>query len=575
MRDDLAEEELKKYAALCEKRDYIFKDDWQSISNYFLPQDSDIQVEKTEGVSGWTDQIYDTTPIQAAQTFASGDYNWLTPPQQPWAEYVAPREMKADDDAIRWLGQCSDIVMMELARSNFYSIRALSALGIGVFATDFMLCEEGKRTTLNFRHAKIGTYAIEEDDEGIVDTTRREFELTYRQIEMMFSHPGDEIPQKMSDQAKGSKGGQKRFKVLHSIFPRGDSERLPGRQDGPNKPFASVYISVEFKTCMRISGYDEQPALVPRFAKWGTESPWGFGPAYLALPDARQLNYMAQYMDAAAELHLYPRVRIPDNLEGDVDLRAGGITVYDSGNPKAQPEEWGTISDYKLGLDLMQKKRDQINEAFFVPAFKLLNSQPLLDKEMTAYEISQRLAEQLQNFTPALGRRVPEFINPLMRRVFGICYRAGKFPPPPDSMLQQLGAGRRGLVMPDILITSRISDALKALKNRGTQETFQFVAPLAENKPELWDNFVLDDVVTEYGHNSGMAPDLFRPKEGPNSIAALRAQRAKIAQQQRAAQLAEQIGKAGKGLEQSPDFMKDQAKEAFEGATGKGRKRAA
>ena len=571
--DDLAVEQLKKYENLLSKRKAVYDDDWQDISQYFLPNESTINTSKTEGVSGWTDQIFDTTGIQAAETYASGDYNWLTPPQQPWAEFAVPQELEdtADDDAVTWLGKASDTAMMELARSNFYSIRAMSAKGIGVFATDFVLAEEGKRSALNFRHARIGTYVIEEDDEGIVDTTRREFEMTYRQIEQMFGKPGDTIPEKMAEQAKGQMGAQKKFKILHCIFPREDSDRLPGRKDGSNKPIASVYISVEFKKCIRISGYDEQPALVPRFAKWGTDSPWGYGPAYLALPDARQLNYMAQYMDAAAEMHLYPRVLIPDNLEGDVDLRAGGTTVWDTSNPEGKPSEWGTISDYKLGLDLMEKKRDAIREAFFVPAFKLLNSDPLLDKKMTAYEISQRQAEQLQNFTPAFGRRVPEFINPLMRRVFGILYRAGKFGRAPDSLMQDLGGGRKGLVMPDILVTSRISDALKALKNRGTEETFEFVSKLpgAEEHPEYLDPFDMMKTIKDYAGNAGMPPDQMSPATGAGSIAAKQQARAKVMQQQRAAQMAEQLGKAGAGLGKSPQFLQDQAEEGLQGKKGK------
>lgn len=564
--DRLAEEQLRQYEEEKGKRDGIYGDDWQYISNYFLPQESNIQTQKTEGVQEWTQDIFDTCPIEAAQVYAAGDYNWLTPPQQQWAGYAVPREKgkEVDDAATRWLADCTDDVMAAFARSNFYSVRALNALGIGVFGTDFMLFEEDEKTPgeFNFRHNRIGTYTAAEDYAGIVDSTRREFNMTYRQIKQMFDKKGDTIPDDMMRAAKGPGGGAKKFKILHSIFPREDSDRLPGRRDGANKPIASVYIAMEFKKTIRVSGYEEQPCIVPRYAKWGTDSVWGYGPAYLTLPEARELNYMAQYMDSAAEKLIDPRFLVPSNLDGDVDLRAGGGTVYDENMPNALPKEWLSGAEYKLGLEIMDQKREMIRNAFSNPAFKLLNSDPLLDKKMTAFEISQRQAENLSGITPSLARRTTEFINVTMRRAFGIRYRAGKFGPPPQSLMRELGNGRQGLAMPEVVVTSRISDAMKALKNRGIEETVQFVAPIAKEKPELWDVFTLDDLVTTYAQDAGVPADLIRPKKGKDSVEQMRAARAKIQAEQRQAQMAEQLGKAGAGLGKSPEFIQDAAKQA-------------
>ena len=567
---------MRRYSDLKSKRDGVFMSDWQYISQYFLPQDSDIQSQKTEGVSGWTDLIFDTTAIEAAETLKTGQYNWLTPPQQPWAEYAVPEEMRTArddtdekvDDATAFFGRCSDIVMRELARSNFYSIASMSYLGVGVFGTDLVIVEEGKKTSLVFRHCRIGTYCIEEDEEGIVDTTFREFEMTFRQAKQLFSKPGDVIPEKMAAQATGSSGLKKKFKFIHAIFPREDSKRLPNRKDGPNKPIASVYFAPDFiDQVIRVSGYDEQPALCSRFDKWGSDSPWGYGPAYLALPIARQLNYVQQFLDALAELHAYPRVLVPDSLDGDVDLRAGGTTVIDSTEGAAKPEEWATVGDYKLGLEMQEQRREALRDAFKTKAFKLLNSQPLLDKKMTAYEIAQHQAEQLGDFTPSFARRVTEFLNPLLLRVFGVLYRQGKFGKAPDSLLVDVGNGKRGLVMPSVVVTNRITNALRALQNRSIEETFAFVMPLVKDgqKPELLDVFDMDDVVREYSLGSGMAPDLLRRRKGKNSVEGLRAQRAKVQQEMRASQMAEQLGKAGAGLGKSPQFMQDSAKEAMSG----------
>ena len=352
---------------------------------------------------------------------------------------------------------------------------------------------------------------------------------------------------------------------MHCIFPREDSKRLPGSKLGKDKPIASVYIAKESKKVIRVSGYDESPILCRRFKKWVTQ--WGYGPAYLALPDARQVNYVQRYLDALAELHINPRFLYPAELYDDIDLMPGGGTPFDPMNPEAKPTEWATVGDYKLGMELQEQKRQAIRDAFYNSAFKLLNSPPLLDKDMTAFEISQRQSEQLENITAVDARQISEFINPLMLRSLGIAYRRGALGRAPKSLLQQTGRNTAGLARPVVVVTSRFNDALRALKNRGAQNTAEFVLNLGKEtqQPYLFgDAFDAMKLIKEYGRNAGIAPDVVRADKGPNSTEAIQKQRAAMQAQQRAAQMAETLGKAGKGLGGSPDWLQQQAQEQFE-----------
>jgi hypothetical protein len=571
MSDSLAVEQLKADAPLRAQMDMVFKTWWQTISQYFLPNESDINTTKTEGVAGWTDEIYDTTGIQSVQVLAAGQFNWWTPPNQGWAEYAPPGaeqnkegEEKPDDEAVQWLEKAGDRMMRELGRSNFYSVKGQADASFAAFNTDVMIFDESETGTelFNFTHCKIGTYTIEEDYKGVVDTLRRDIKMTYRQICQKFGGKDDKIPEKMAEQSK--KDPTRQWVIKHCIFPREDSERLPGRKDAKNKPWASVYIAVDFKECIRVSGYDENPILCRRFAKWGTDAVWGYGPSYLALPDARQVNYVQQYLDALAELHAYPRVLTPDNLVGDVDLRAGGNTTWDTSNPLGKPEEWATAGEYKLGLEMQEKRRQCIRDAFFVDAFKLLNSQPLLDKEMTAYEISQRQAEQLQGVTPAFTRSIPEFINPLMKRGFGIMFRRGVLGQPPEALLQPIGPGKAALVQPEIVVTSRFNDALRALKNRGIEETMQFILPVAPLKPEIMDVVDFDETLRTYARNSGGVS-----LRGDKLVKQIRAARAEAMAQERAAAMAQHVSAATANLAKSPGFVQDAAQQAMPGQRGR------
>ncbi len=565
MSDKLAVEQIKIHESLMAFYRTRFAVDHQSISSYFWPNQSDINVQKTENIASWTQNVYDTTGIQAAQTLAAGMYNMGTPPNQPWAEYDVPSDLKdgggeKPDDAVQFNGKASETIMKELGRSNFYLVKGMGDMGLAVFGTDCIIFDEGEGHQLfNFTHCKISTYSIEEDYKGMVDTLRREIKMTYRQIKQKFNKPGDNISEKLADMCRGPEGGKKEFCVLHCIFPREDSERLPQGKTGKDKPIASVYILKELQETIRVSGYEENPILCRRFSKWGTGTVWGYGPAYLAMPDARQANYIKQYIDARAEIEAYPRVLVPDTLDGDVDLRAGGVTVWNSTDANGKPQEWAVgNASVEASWESLKYTQQQIRDAFFVDAFKLLNSAPLLDKEMTAYEISQRQAEQLQGISSTFTRSEPEFINPTMTRAFGISFRAGKLGDVPDSMKVAVGHGQSAVAQPEVVVTSRFNDALRALKNRGTEETMKFAAPLAELKPEIWDNFDMDDVVREYARNAGMPPDTLRKEKGPNSVEGIRGARAQAQQQQRAVEQTEQMSKAGANLGKAPDWLQDQ-----------------
>lgn len=514
---------------------------------------SSINTQKLPGtVSGWTDRVYAATPILAAGVLAAGQRNWLTPSSEPWAAYEAPEFLSASgmeddlDEAKSWLANATEVVMKKIAQSNFYGQVNIDYDIIGVFGTGMLFVDEGKRSRLNFRQFKPWFLTIEENDEGIVDSVNRAFELTTRQAVQQFGL--DNVGEKIAKAYKQDGQMSKKWKFLHSCFPREDSKRIKGRMTGDNKAIASVYIAVDDIQCVEVSGYDEMPYLCSRFRSWGAETVWGYGPAYLTLPEARQLNYVSQYTDALSELKAYPRLLYPDNLEGDVDLRAGGVTTFDTSIPNGKPEEWMTAGDAKSAEENMQKKKDAINQAFYVDMFTMLAT--LQDKDMTAYEIAQRLGEKLEQFTPVFDRRVTEFLNPLLLRCFGICFRAGDFGEPPDSLLVSTDGGKtRQLAMPQIAITSRISLALRALQNQGMINTMSAILPVAEREPEVLDNFNLDTWARTLSRNYGTPADSMRSLK---DVAKRRAARQQAAAAQQAADLAQKMGGTMADLGKAP-----------------------
>jgi hypothetical protein len=554
MSDSLALEILIRADNLRSERQAVWDPVYQDLSDYFLPQLSNIDTEKTEGVIGWTDRIYETTGIQAAQTLATGMQNWETPATEPWFEFEAPETMKEGaDEAGIWLARATNITLKELARSNFYSKSHEDYMSIAVFGTGLLFVEEGKKTALNFRQSKVSTYTVCEDDEGTVDTVHHYLEMTAKQAVQQFGidNVGEKI-RKAFEQPKQT-GLDKKFKFVHCVMPRDESKRIAGRMDGENKAIASIYVSEDDKACVKISGFDEMPYICSRFTKFGTQAPYGYSPAFLMLPNARQLNYVSQYMDALAELMAYPRLLYPDSLDGDVDLRAGGVTTYDSSNPNAKPEEWMTRGNYPLAVELLKEKRDAVNASFFVDMFQLLKQ--LQDKRMTAYEIAQRQAEKVESFRPIFDRHVTERLNPLLRRIFGILYRRGAYGVAPRGLMVPVGnEGQEALALPEIVITSRVSLALKASQNQGIVNTLSILEPILQSQPDLADNFDMDTLVRELARNNSIPPDIERPLK---MVQEMRQARAQQMQAQQTIQSVQGIAKAGKDLNKAPKRMQD------------------
>lgn len=519
---------------------------WQQISDYVMPRKSQITTKKTEDVTGFTDDLYNLTAVRANQVLASGQKDYLVSGQ--WFSYDPPSDIE-DDDAKTWFQRCTEVTMRELARSNFYLEIHEMFLDRGGFGTASLFLEEGRKMLLNFKKLDVGTFSIAEDSDGMVDTFFREFEMTARQAYQKF---GDMAGKCVVEAMKGDdpKKLDAKFQFIHAVFPREDSKRDRKKQDGPNKPVASVYVNVKDRCVCRNSGYDEMPLAVSRFLTWG-ESPYGYSPSIEALPTVRQVNFIERQMDALAELAAFPRMLIPENLEGDIDFRAGGVTTFDPNAPNAMPKEWATQGRYDVGMERIKAKDEAIREAYHVDLFQMLKQ---IDAgQMTAYEVAQRVAEKVAAFSPTFYRLQSEVFSPVLTRVFSMLYRAGKFGEPPASVIVDEG-GELGLQLPEVTLTSKLALAIKAAENNAFMQMVNLLAPIAELQPDILDNYDMDKVARGVGKNLAVPTAWQRPIA---DVEAMRAQRAQEAQAAQAAEQAPGMAKAAKDIsEASPAIRK-------------------
>lgn len=524
------------------------RDPWlslhQEIAEYVRPMKDQIQRESTVPNMQTETALFDSTAVMANQIMGNGCLTWMTPHDQPWFEFEPPEFQMRDDEAKGWFQFCTAIAREEIARSNFYSIIHEFYLDGGAFGTAPVYAEEGRKTLLNFRIWQPGEFSIAEDSELDVDKCHRRYELTVRQIMQEFEK--EEIPQEVRDMANDVKRMNQRMEIVHAVFPRDPKDINPSQPMNPKSfPIESRHILVKYKKDLRISGYHEKPFAVRRYLKWG-HSPWGWSPAWIALPDARQLNFLERNLDALTEVITYPRLLMPSEFEGNVDLSAGGITYFNPANPAAIPREWATAGRYDTGFERAERKRKAINDAYHVPMFQLFAN---LDRpQMTALEVAERSGEKLVMFTPTFARMTTEVFNPLLKRIFSILIRRQAFPPPPRSVIVQ---DRTGAYLPDPQITysSKIALAIKQLENTGVMRTLDMFLPFLESRPELLDNFNTDLVFRDTARNNGVPSRFLRPER---EVIQLRQQRAEEQARQQQIMEAGEMAKAAKNAGQVP-----------------------
>ena len=569
-RKDLAKAEMKRYESLRSERMQVFDSAWQTVYGYFLPNLSDINEEKTEDSTGWADRIYDTTGIEDARTCTTGQSNWATPSTEPWFQWAPPEEMNIEDgdDGAIWCGICTDIALKELARSNYYRVSGAQYKSRTVAGTGHMHIEEGKESMINCRSRKVGTYCIANNSDGLVDTVYAEFKFSARQAAQEWGP--ENLSPKVLKALEDNKGGQmdKKFRFLHVIRPRDEQERIPGKIDAENKPFASIYISMEDEFCVKISGYDEMPDSVTRFDDWGTDTPWGYSPAFESLPNARELNYMVRFMDSQYELRANPRILAPTTAFGQMDLRPGGITPYDPNlGELGMPREWMTQADIGSTDHATEIKRNAMHRLFYTDVFKALaQMQQVYKTPPTAFQIQQVLGENLEQLSPMFGRLITEKCGPDLKRVFGILFRANKFPKPPRSMYVPDPTGKKiRLAMPEVIYTSRLALALKARQNKATMDTLSFVTEFSQtnNRPDILDNWDVDAMMRAFWINQGASARFERKMK---DVVKMRAARAQQQQQQRAMDMAEQAANAAGKLGKAPQKLQDAVSDQIPGA---------
>ena len=598
--DDLGKTLWKRADRRRTKRQGYFDARWQELSQYFWPDVSDINTEKTEG-DDWFNRIFDSSPVRASQTCSVGVRNWVTPSTEQWLGLAPPYNLlkqagsanprlnrigsnpasqqvddSGRDEATRWCDELAGQLMDLLSASNFYSVVQTFNRSACTFGTALMFMEEGRASTFNFEQFKVGTYAIAENGEKVVDTVDRWFKLTARQAEQRFGK--DRLSQKMKKALDAGKVDEE-FKFIHCVLPMEDFSAIGGsfdREDTDERfaadmAFASVYLTEEEKVVVQKRGFEEMPYFCLRWSRWGTENQvWGCSPAFATLAEARQINFVKEMYQALAEKKAFPPVFVPDSVTGMVEQAAGSATTLPADDMArgVKPEQWLDKGEIQDMVEMLAEERASIQDAFFIKVFKALSQ--LGDKitESTYGAIALLQGENLEQFTGTFDQYRTELINLLVRRGIGIAYRGGLLKDPPQSLMVRPGSDPRAepeLAAPKINIKSRVTLALAQSKIQGVEKMLTTLMPFMEANPQIADNLNWNELTRYLGRGDGAPEGIFLPLK---MVVEKQVQRMKMQKQELALKAAEIAAKGAGQLGKAPPKFQEMAGGLLDSASG-------
>lgn len=510
------------------KKDF---EDWRThfveIQQYIVPlhgvdlDGSDTHSERGKKKDGL---IINSAATLAAERMAAGMQSGLASQARPWMEWTLnDRDLTQWGPVADWLAKARDITLKAFAASNFYGSTYNVHLEQGTFGTGCMWMEQDFDLGLSNRPFTMGEYYLGAGKNGKPNALFRVYKMSVSQMVTEFGK--ENCSQKVNDDWTSN-----RYDALHEVvmacMPR--DQYNPYMLNAENLPWGIFYYETANNakdTFLHEGGALTQPFMAPR---WQTNSinTYGYSPAMRGgLADCKMLQTLEHKKFVALDKQIDPPMYAPAELQqnGGLSVIPGDVTYHDMMNGGAGI---GALYQVNTNLQAVQASIDittnQIAEEFYNDLFLAISA---IEREMTAFEVSQRVSEKMQMVGQVVNRSNLELYDVAIDRAFQLLLSFGAFPPPPEELEGQ-----------DIRIkyTSQLAQAQRMTEISSIESTAQFVGSLAGLYPEAGDKFNPDKAIDRFGDVMGTDPDIIRSEEEVREIRDARAQQQAQMQQQEA-----------------------------------------
>lgn len=497
---------------------------WEQCAEYYVPRKDNVYGTPIKG-DVKENKLYTSVSVQANEDLASALHGMLTNPSALWfGLHSGNREIDMSPTVKKWYQDVVRIMLDVMNQSNFQTQIHEVYIDLGSFGTAVLRVEEDDDFVVKFSARPVYEGYIAEDHKGMVDTVSYEYKMTLRQIWQEF---GQEVFDKHENLKRQlEQDDAQEMKVIHCVMPTKNPNPVL-KPDGIQLPYTSYKVLEDLGITLSTKGFHENPYIVTRWSKISGEV-YGRSPGMKALSDSKMINELQKFVLKGLAKVVDPPMQMPDDgFLMPIKLKAGGLNYYRS-NSKDRIEPIMTGARPDIGENFLRDVEARIKQAFYIDKLQVREAD-----RMTATEVIQRREEQLRILSPVLGRQEFELLRPLIDRVFGICQRAGLFPPPP-AIIQNQNL--------KVEYTSQIARVQKTADTENINRVFGIIAPMAQMKPQMFDNIDADAILRDVSDRFGLPAEYLLE---PEAVEELRAQQQAQMEQQMQLEQAQQVADIG------------------------------
>jgi hypothetical protein len=411
---------------------------WQEISENFYCERSDFTVKREIG-DDYAGNLTTSYPLLVRRELGDSISSMLRPRGQEWFAISIEDDEGLDTSGKQWLEWATGVQkramydrMSQFVRATKEGDHDFAAFGQCVLSVEI----DWSTTSLLYRNWHLRDVAWCERYNGTIGDIHRNWCPDIRTLATIFGK--DKLHQNVVTRL--DKEPYAKLKCRHVILPA-------DQYDGDQKyrtPYVSIFIDIENGHLISEKPSWSQVYCIPR---WQTVSgsQYAYSPAAVAgLPDARLLQAMTLTLLEAGEMAVRPpMIATKEAIRGDISLYAGGITWADAQYDERLGEVLRPITQDKsglpFGLDVSEEKKQMLAQAFYLNKLSL----PPPEREMTAYETSQRIQEYIRNALPLFEPMEVEYNGALCEMTFDALMRVGAFGPADEIPQSLRGAQTR------------------------------------------------------------------------------------------------------------------------------------
>lgn len=493
-KNDLLETQRTLHARITAKKQ-TYLPMWQELADRCLPDSANILREFMPGGKR-TQWMFDATAPLAIKKYADAKESMICPETAEWHGLEDKNDDLNEIPEVQEYYQRWTKILFKLRYSedaNFTQQMNECFTNDGIYGNASVYIDDCLGRGIRYRSMHIKEMYFAENFTGKVDMFNRRFKYSVRQAMQAFKGMVPATIKSMYD--KGDYFSEHTY--VHMVAPNEDFRE--GANGVQGLKYTSHYICWDIPYLCRTGwGYREFPYPVSRFMTVPGDI-YARGPASLVLPDIKQLNEMEKVTLRQAQLAGDPIVLLPldGNLSG-FNMQPGALVWGGmSMDGKRLAEPFNTAANFQVQQEVQEKKRQTIQEAFYITLFQILVQTP----EMTATEALLRAQEKAQLLMPSMGRTQSEFMTGIIRREMEIARAAGLAPPIPP-VLQKHSHG------PKPVYVSPLNQAQKAGQGVAIANTLKAGAEIAQFDPSAVKVFKTKDIIRDLAEINGMKTNL-------------------------------------------------------------------